>query len=1291
LQIRDHHLKLFGKIFYHTRKWTWFVSLALAIFLFLVGGVAQYWLPKLISNKSDVEKYLSKLSKQEISIGRLQTSWDGINPGIRATNIVIRDPRHPDSELNLKEVDVSLSYLTALRAKPILHRLIVVNPELEVLRKPDGKIIVSGIRSVNKLEPQKKNNDQESPAAVEWLLAQGRVEIKNGHFLLRDQTRKGFGLLDLKKVNLSLDNDGDRHELKFSAKFPDDICEVCNFTFNIEGNPLLTKNWGGFINVNAIGLKLRNRLTLMSEKFPGELNGNVDLVLRSQWSQGIPRIAYGRVTATGLTVPLGEFGKRLAVDNLVTSIRWQGRQDTWTLEADLPFVRMNKQPWLPGQLKVTRYPDGTSVSLRHLNIKKAIELADQFKIPAKARFYIAKLQPSGYVDNLYVNLKDKKSSDTDKLHVKAQLRNFASSPYKKIPGVKGLSATIDTTEHNGEIYVNSQQGEFVSTHVFRQPIPIFRAQARLVWQLKNNAIDLNTQNINLVGRDLTARGGFVFRFPLDRSKSPQLDLRADLYNGVVARKSIYLPVNVLKPRLVEWLDKSIVSGKLVDGHVIYRGKVREFPFLHNNGLFEVEANVEHGKLNYLPGWTPLSSTNMKLLFRGHSMLITANSGRVDHLDVDEIVARKDNLKDHAEPIQITGRVTGPVSDTLAVLRDAAAHGQKGSWTRFVQSDIKASGNGQLALSIEVPAVHGRPHHLSGNYQFLNSSVVLPMGDIPLQNVTGMVRFNEKGILGGTVRANSLGGPLNIAITGAKNSHSPEATFNLSGTMTTRGLADEYGDWIARYFRGSIPWEGTLSVKGGIPNIALQGKMSGVSTSLPEPVKKLSHVNDLLMVETTSSSHKREILRLSLGSQFSGLLDYQESGNHWKFVEGRLLVGEGLASLKGDNGLFLEFRGDHLKAENWVRLVHDTSGGSGVPSLVQGVSGRFQEVESLDRNWGKTEFQVTRQSHDIWSGEVNGNSLAGKVSLDTSQSGGNISLKLDRLNIPDTNTKEDKSNKEKSDLDPRQFPTLSIASENFSVGKMQLGKLDFRAQHTRIGWEISRFNLKRPDMNLTSDGTWFRVAGNYVTQATVHLDSNNLGDTMTALGSPGQVTGGKMNLDVSLDWRQDSKHRGFQNLNGQLALDIQNGKFNKIDPAGESGGPFSLFSLSRYLSLDFSPAFGKGLSFDSIKGKVIIQQGVARTDGLTMAAPVASVLARGFVDLGKRKLDVNADIYPNLKSGVTIATGGLFGLQAAAWVYAIQQLFSHEIEKGTRISYHISGSFDKPKVTKMVQESKKSNK
>jgi len=1290
LVLKHHHKKLFGKIFYHTRKWTWFTTLAAVIFLFVVGGIAQYWLPKLIADKAQVEHYLSKASKQTITIGRLQTAWDGVYPGIRATDIVIRDPKTPAHELNLKEVRASLSYLSILRGKPTLHRLIIIKPELEIVRNADGRLRVSGIQAVNKPAKISKPDRQESPAAVEWLLSQGRVEIKDGHFLWRDRVHRGVGVLDLKNVDLALVNSGERHQLDFSAKFPEDICKVCNFSLDIEGNPLISKKWGGFVNFNAIGLNLRNRLTLLYKKFPANLVGEVDLVLRSQWSQGVPRIAYGRITANDLTVPLGKFGNSLTLDNLVSSIRWRGRENNWKLEADLPFVRINDQPWLPGQIKITRYTGGTSVYLRHLNIKQAVKLTDPFRIPPKVRQLISRLQPSGFVDNLYVDLKDKKGEE-DRLKVKAEIRQLASLPYKKIPGIKGLNANVDTSETHGEIFVNSQRGEFNSTHVFRQPLPINRAKARIVWQLKNNIVDVNTQNIQLIGRDLSVRGGFVFHLPLDRRQSPQLDLRAEIFNGVVARKSIYLPVNVLKPRLVSWLDQSIVSGKLTDGHVIYRGKTREFPFVNNNGLFEVEANVEHGKLNFLPGWKPLFGANMKLLFRGHSMLITGSSARVDRLDVNELVARKDNFKDHDEPIRVTGRISGPVNDALAVLRDAAAHGQKGGWTRFVQSDIQAFGKGQLSLRVEIPAIHGRPHHMQGRYEFLNSGLVLPVGDIPAKNIVGVVRFNEKGVVDGNLQANALGGPVNVAISGQKRPRDPETTFRLNGRMTVRGLADEYGEWIGRYFSGNMPWAGTVSFTKGIPNIALQGKMKAIKTSLPQPVRQLSNIDESLVLKSTSNSHKRQILRLELGNQFSGMIDYQAFGDRWKFVEGRLLVGPGMASLKGENGLYMDFRSDRLKAEDWVQVVHDASGGEGVPTLVQGVSGQFENVDSLDRDWGKAQFVVKRNSRNTWSGDIEGNSLKGKVVLDTGHRGGKIALDLDRLHIPEGKKEEDKKKAEKNPWDPRQFPTLEISSRDFSFGVMQLGQLDFSAQHTRIGWEINRFDLKRPDMIMSANGTWFRVAGNYVTDVRMGLTSTDLGNTMAALGNPGQVTGGTMNMDVNLNWRQDSKNRGFENLNGDISLEAKDGKFNKIDPAQESGGPFSLFSLSRYLSLDFSPAFGKGLAFNSIKGKIAVQQGVARSDGLTMTASVASVIARGYIGLAKRDIDVNADIYPNLKGGVTIATGSIFGLQAAAWAYAIQQLFSHEIEKGTRISYHITGSLDKPKVTKMIENSNQAKK
>lgn len=1292
LRIRKDKLKTrLNAIFYHTRKWVWFSTLALSIFLIILFGIAQYWLPTLVSDKAKVERYLSSLSKQTITVGKIQAAWDGIYPGVRASEIHIKDPRSEAGGIFLKEAQISLSYLSAIKGQAILHRIVLVEPDLELVRSRDGKVSVTGIRAQPRQQPKPVDDatNKNGAVAANWLLSQGLIEIRHGNLAWIDQTRPASGSLALADVNLSLQNEGNRHLLEFNAQFPEDICAVCSFKVDIEGNPLESKDWGGFVDVNAIGLNLRNRLSLMADNFPEGLNGKVDMVLRSQWAQGRPRIAFGRVTANDIDVPLGKFGKSLTVNEMVASLKWRGRKDTWSLDMKLPFVRVNNETWLPGQLKVSRYVGGTSLYLRHLDIAKAVKVAARFNIPDKPRQLVEKLKPAGDVDELYVDLRDKNEDDeADRLSVRADLVGIETSPYKKIPGVKGLSASIETTENKGEVFLNSHRSEFKATHVFREPIRLSRAKARITWQKKNNTIEVNTQNIQLTGYDANARGGFVFQLPLDKAQSPHLDLRAEIYNGLVARKSTYLPVNVLKPTLVEWLDKSIISGKLVDGHVIYRGNTREFPFVNNNGLFEVLVNVEHGKLQYLPGWKPISNANMTLLFRGHSMVITGSSGKVDQLNVNEIVARKQSLKDKLEPIHITGRLTGSVDNTLSVLRNAVANGQKGGWTRFVESDVRASGNGQLTLGIEIPVMHGRPHRLSGRFEFLGGDMVLPIGDIPAHNLRGAIRFSEKRLLDGVIHAQALGGPVELQASGGTTRREPDTTFRLQGKMTTRGLAREYGQWIGKYFNGSMPWSGELSFKNGIAHVALKGDAKGISTSLPEPVNQISRPSEELELYTMTSTEKRHVLRIALGSKANGVLDFHSQGSRWKFMEGHLLVGNGVARLQGNNQMFMEFNGDHLDGNAWADLVSGMKGGDDMPTLVRGVSGSFASVDFLGREWGQTEFRLGRPGKQTWDGEIRGASIDGKVRLSTRDKGGRISLDLQRLHVPKAPEEDDTRKGESSRPDPRNFPALVIDSADFSIGPMKLGKLNFSAERNRIGWEIERLQFTRPETSVFADGSWFVVAGDDVAQLKMRFTSTDLGKSLEAMGNPGQVTGGDLNLDLNLNWRQDRKvDKGVGNLNGEVSLHARNGTLNQVK-TDAGGGPFSLFSLSRYLSLDFSPALGKGLAFNDIKGKVTIQRGDARTDGFTLSAPVASVVARGHIDMNRKDIDMYADIYPNLRGGVTVATGSLFGLQAAAWAYALQKLFSSEIEKGTRISYHISGKLDKPKVTKAVSKDQK---
>ena len=1274
-------------VIYHTRKWVWFSTLAGSITLVVLAGIAQYWLPTLLEDKQRIEQYLSQISQQKISVGQLHTRWDGIHPGVRALDIKVGDDGSGRAALSLKEVRLSLSFRTLWERKPILYRLVLVRPELEFRRDAGGRVEVSGIKTRER-QTLPAPGDVQKPAgaaAIAWLFLQGNIEIEDGLIEWIDQKPKITETAKMENVRLSLSNSGDRHLLEVSTRLPQDICATCALAMDIEGNPFAGSDWGGVISVNALGLNLRNPLTVIRERLPDGLAGKVDVVLRSQWVQGRPRLANGRISGDGLNLPVGSTGKMFSVDQVITRVKWRERNNNWSLDADIPFILINKEPWLPGRLVVSRYAGGTHVYLRHLNIRRLVGLSREFPMPDNFRELLARLSPAGDVDDLEVDYKDA-GQDGDRIRVKGSLRNVSSEPYEKIPGIKGLNATFDTTENGGEIFLNSRRSQFNSTHVFREPIPVHRARARINWQRKQELFEIIARNIQIVGRDLSARGGFVFRLPKDRSVSPYMDMRIDFFQGIVARKSVYLPVNVMKPTLVDWLDRSVISGKLTDGHLVYRGNTREFPFLDNNGLFEVAANVEGGKLQYLPAWKPISSARMHLLFRGGSMLITSSSGRIEDMEIGAVVARKDSLKDTGEPIRISGSASGPVAGSLAVLRNAVANGQKGNWTGFVESNIAASGDGQLNLSLEIPVSRAVPYRMSGDYRLLGAGVRLPVGGIPVAQVRGNIGFNESRITEGVLEGQSLGGPVNIKVSGKPALPTPVTRFTMTGKMRPSGLAAEYGQWIGQSFKGEMPWSGEVEFRGGLPRVSFQADMKSVTTLLPPPVSRFSGLDDKFMLESASSEHKRHVIKFGLGSHLTGILDFIQRGKDWDFAEGKLLVGEDIAGLSGNKGMHLEFRGDHLPAEDWVRVLHGHGGGQGMPLFIQGIAGRFQSITALHRRMGAASFNLSRSGSEKWRGNIDGENFLGSVVLDTEPSGGQVELNLERMIVPEAEPQEPEVDSESDRVDPRKFPGLRISSKQFVYGKMNLGKLDFSADHTRLGWEVDRLQLTRPEMSMFAEGNWFQIAGNYVTKGKMRMVSNNLGETLGALGSPDQVTGGSINLDLDLGWREDSREKGLKHLNGEITLDAKNGVLNRVDSgSAKVAGAFSLSSLGRYLSLDFSSAFGKGFAFDDVHGKVQIRQGEATTHAFTLKAPAASVLASGRIGLYKKDIDIQADIYPNVQGGVTVATGSLFGLQAAAWVFALQQIFSSKIEEGTRITYRISGKLEKPTVTKIVSK------
>jgi uncharacterized protein YhdP len=271
------------------------------------------------------------------------------------------------------------------------------------------------------------------------------------------------------------------------------------------------------------------------------------------------------------------------------------------------------------------------------------------------------------------------------------------------------------------------------------------------------------------------------------------------------------------------------------------------------------------------------------------------------------------------------------------------------------------------------------------------------------------------------------------------------------------------------------------------------------------------------------------------------------------------------------------------------------------------------------------------------------------------------------------------------VDPRRLPTVQLRSKSFELRRKQLGELDFMAEPDNAGWQFRRLNLARPDMKLNASGRWDYDGRKHASEFDIEFNSPDMGKTMEAFGEPDQLAGGEVSVKSRLSWSGSPTNPQLAALSGKVDVSAKKGRFLKVKSgAGRLFGLLDLSAIGRYLTLDFTPVFGKGLIYDRIQGEIKIEKGNAYTSGFSIRGPATQIDVGGRVGLAAEDFDLALELQPKISDTVTIATWGVLGPQVAAAVLAVQKIFKKQIAKGTRITYVVKGPWDNPTITKLVK-------
>ena len=132
------------------------------------------------------------------------------------------------------------------------------------------------------------------------------------------------------------------------------------------------------------------------------------------------------------------------------------------------------------------------------------------------------------------------------------------------------------------------------------------------------------------------------------------------------------------------------------------------------------------------------------------------------------------------------------------------------------------------------------------------------------------------------------------------------------------------------------------------------------------------------------------------------------------------------------------------------------------------------------------------------------------------------------------------------------------------------------------------------------------------------------------------------------------------------------------------GVLSLQALPRRLLLDFRDVFSAGFAFDTIRGDVLIQQGIATTRNLQMKGVNAVVQMDGSSDIARETQNLRVLILPEVDAGTASLLAGI-ALNPAIGLstFLAQLILKQPLSRVNTQEFLIDGTWSDPRVTKVV--------
>ncbi|HUF19191.1 MAG TPA: YhdP family protein [Burkholderiales bacterium] len=1230
---------------------------------FALGVIAlRYWLlPNVDDWREPVANAVSRAVGQQVVIGTIAGGWDGFRPHLRLQDVRIEDRAGGTPGLMLERVDTVLSWVALFRGDLRFHSLEVDAPAVEVRRDPEGTLWIAGQAFATG-----GDGDGGRGGFFRWLLDQRQVVVRDAHIVWHDEKRAA-PTLHIEGVGLRVDNEAGRIRFGITGRLPAEVASSVTVRGEFTGgsggrsgriygelgyaNLALLQEWVELPVTLDSGLgSTRFWLDLVGGRLShATVDGNV-VNLRSRLAGGIGQPAFLQISG------------RLIWQNSSDAMQVAAQRMSFTTEDGVHLPPVNIQ-WRQESGNAGR----GELAVAGLPLAPLLQLSGYFPLETGLRARLQAMQASGTISNGRVAWSGGESA-ARAYEVDLEFEEVAFRPVQALPGVRGIGGRLQASETGGSLALRSMGGAVELPRVFAEPVPLDYLSADADWRVQGEVTDVQLRGFSFTNAH--AAGNFYGTYRRAGSGLGSVDLKGNLVRADARQLWRYMPVSAQNTQ--RWLKRALVAGEVRDASFRMRGPLAQFPFADaRSGEFEVTATADGVTLDFADGWPAIEGIHGELLVRGDRMEVKPRAARITGVDISRTQVVIPHLGNRDERLLVNGEAAASLEDWLRFVAASPAIGR----TAKAAGNMRAAGDAQLKLALELPLHRGSDARVDGSLQVTGREFVLDPRVPPLTDLRAHVAFtrNTLSINGGQARL--LGNPLRF---NAVTRDDGAVTVDLSGRLDAAQLRAGVQQPLLALLDGATDWRGALTLRQGAAQLRIDSTLAGLSSRLPPPFDKAAEAQLPLRIELRDRPEGQELLTLALGSRASAQLVLERAAVR----RGSISFGAP-AALPSGEGIALAGVLETLDIEAWSSALPGAQDGSDASGA------KLPEITSLDLRIGLLDFRA-RQFHDLalrgarvdegWQLAVDGREVKGAISWAPAE-GGRLAARLEKLLVPPPVAVT--SIGPAPDLAPvrERLPGLDIVADQFTFDGMNLGRLELLADPAATSWTLQRLRITNPDGNLDVTGRW-ALSSLPKTDLDVRIEASDAGKLLARLGYPEGIRGGRGSLSGPVSWTGSPAKLDLPTLSGQLRLEARDGRFAQLEPGvGRLLGILSLQSLPRRFAFDFRDVFSSGFSFESITANVSISGGVAQTEDFRMQGPPARVQMSGTVGLADESQDLRVRVLPQLSTGVAIAGAVVNPVVGLAALIA-QRMLGDPVEQIAAVDYKVTGTWGEPHVERL---------